>query len=48
MELLSNKTKEELIAIKSDYIKKYSGNFDKPIGYKQEIANLTKLINSKR
>jgi hypothetical protein len=47
MESLGNKTKEQLIEIKSDYIKKYIGDFDKPIGYKQEIVNLTRLINSK-
>ena len=47
MELLAKKTKEELIKIKSDYVKKYIGDFDKPIGYKQEISNLTRLINSK-
>lgn len=47
MELLGNKTKEQLIEIKDNYIKKYIGDFDKPIGYKQEISNLTRLINSK-
>jgi hypothetical protein len=47
MEALTNKTKEQLIKVKSDYVKKYIGDFDKPIGYKQEISNLTRLINSK-
>jgi hypothetical protein len=47
MESLGNKRKEQLIKIKSDYIKKYIGDFDKPLGYKQEISNLTRLINSK-
>ena len=47
MERLANKTKEQLIEIKSNYIKKYIGDFYKPMGYKQEISNLTRLINSK-
>ncbi len=47
MELLGNKTREQLIEIKDNYIKKYIGDFDKPIGYKQELRNLTKLIDSK-
>ena len=47
MELLVNKTREQLIEVKDNYIKKYIGDFDKPIGYKQELRNLTKLIDSK-
>lgn len=47
MELLANKTRKQLIHIKDNYIKKYIGDFDKPIGYKQELRNLTKLIESK-
>ena len=47
MELLGNKTREQLIEIKDNYIKKYIGDFDKAIGYKQELRNLTKLIDSK-
>lgn len=47
MNTLSNKTKEELIIIKNDYIKKYIGDFNKPIGYKQELKNINKLINLK-
>lgn len=47
MELLGNKTRKQLIEIKDNYIKKYIGDFDKPVGYKQELRNLTKLIDSK-
>ena len=47
MELLGNKTREQLIEIKDNYIKKYIGDFDKPIGYKQELKNLDRLIKSK-
>jgi len=47
MENLDKKTKVELLEIKNEYVKKYIGDFDKPIGYKQKISNLTKLINKK-
>ncbi len=47
MERLSNKSKVELLQIKDDYIKKYIGDFDKPLGYKQELRNLYRLIAAK-
>jgi len=47
MERLSNKSKEELLQVKDDYIKKYIGDFDKPLGYKQELKKLDRLIEVK-
>ena len=47
MERLADKTKEELIKIKDAYVKKYIGDFDKPLGYKQELKNLDRLIAAK-
>lgn len=44
---LSKKTKEELIKIREEYVKKYIGDFNKPFGYKQELRNLDRLINAK-
>jgi len=36
MERLADKTVEELKQIREDYIKKYIGDFNKPLGYKIE------------
>ena len=47
IEKLTDEAQVQLIEIKDNYIKKYIGDFDKPIGYKQELRNLTKLIDSK-
>lgn len=47
MERLADKTKEELIKIRDEYIKKYIGDFDKPIRYRQELRNLDRLISAK-
>lgn len=47
MERLADKTKDDLIKIKDNYIKKYIGDFNKPLGYKRELKNLDTLIKAK-
>ena len=47
MERLAGKTKKELMKIKDEYVKKYIGDVDKPLGYKQELKNLDRLIAAK-
>lgn len=45
--LLSEKSKEELLVVREQYIGKYIGDFDKPYNYKNELKRLDKLIESK-
>lgn len=47
MELFGNKTIEELIEIREQYIGKYIGDINKPHNYKNELERLNKLIAAK-
>lgn len=47
MEKLADKTIEELKQIRENYIKKYIGDFDKPIDYTQTLLHLDRLIMAK-
>lgn len=49
MKRLADKTKEELILIKSNYIKKHISNNNRPIGlgYSRTLSNLNRLIIAK-
>ena len=47
MERLADKTVEELMKIKEDYVKKYIGDFDKPIDYASTLLHLDRLIMAK-
>ena len=44
---INNKTQSELIKIKDDYVKKYIGDFNKPINYKEQLDMLNKAISLK-
>ena len=47
MEKLAEKTVEELKKIREEYIKKYIGDFDKPIDYARTLLHLDRLIMAK-
>ena len=47
MERLADKTKEELIKIREDYVSKYIGDFDKPSNYRTQLLVLDRLIRAK-
>ncbi len=47
MERLADKTKEELIKIRENYVGKYIGDFKKPSNYKTQLLVLDRLIRAK-
>lgn len=47
MERLADKTVEELKQIREEYVKKYIGDFDKPINYARTLLHLDRLIMAK-
>ena len=47
MERLANKTKEELIEVRENYVKEYIGDFDKPTNYRTQLLSLDRLIRAK-
>lgn len=47
MERLADKTKEELIELREDYVKKYIGDLKKPSNYKTQLFALDRLIRAK-
>ena len=44
---LADKTKEELIKIRQNYVGKYIGDFKKPSNYKTQLLVLDRLIRAK-
>ena len=48
MERFSNKSVKELEEIRDRYVGEYIGCFDKPLGYKQELKHLDRLIAAKQ
>jgi hypothetical protein len=47
MENLGNKSKEELLKIKNEYVKRYIGDFNKPTEYNLNLKILNRTIQAK-